>query len=308
MLVGSRSSVPRPDFSFSAQTRDRVEQITAGLAYEARWKGLGELGFGISRTNYRKSLNRPGLPLAVDRTSPWLYNVTGAVWVTDRLALYAGYTRGLEESGVAPDGAANRNQPLGAILTKQRDAGLRWRFGNDVKLIAGLFDVQKPYFALDENNVFRLLGNVRHRGAELSLAGPITPRLNLVAGAVLLDPEVTGDGVRLGRLGRRPVGQTKTSLRANADWRPSALEGVSLDIGIVHTGARTATRDNKVELPSRTLVDLGARYRFKLRNAAATLRAQVTNVGDVYGLDVLSSGSYDVIPGRLGTVSLAIDL
>lgn len=51
-----------------------------------------------------------------------------------------------------------------------------------MKLVAGVFDVAKPYFNNDERNVFAVLGDVRHRGAEFSLAGNPTERLSLVAG------------------------------------------------------------------------------------------------------------------------------
>ena len=84
---------------------------------------------------------------------------------------------------------------------------MRWKITGSLSLVAGLFDLRKHYFAADEANVFRELGEVRHRGTELSLAGPVANGLNIVAGAVLMQPEVTGDGVSLGRVGPRPLGQ-----------------------------------------------------------------------------------------------------
>ncbi|MBX9814941.1 MAG: TonB-dependent receptor, partial [Sphingomonas sp.] len=51
---------PQPQFVFSPQTRDRVEQWTPGIAYEGRWRGVGELGFSVQKTDYRKRLEQPG--------------------------------------------------------------------------------------------------------------------------------------------------------------------------------------------------------------------------------------------------------
>jgi iron complex outermembrane receptor protein len=51
--------------------------------------------------------------------------------------------------------------------------------------VAGVFDIRKPYFNTDETNVFTILGDVRHRGAELSLAGNPIDSVSLIAGAVL---------------------------------------------------------------------------------------------------------------------------
>lgn len=296
-----------PDFTFTEQSLDRVRQWTGGVAYEGRWKDVGEVSFGIQKTDYTKRIAQPGLPVAESKATPFLFNVAGAVNLSDTLVAYAGYTRGLEESGVAPENAANRNEALPAIRTSQRDAGLRWAIRPDLKLIAGLFDVRKPYFNLDEANVFTLLGDVKHQGIEASLAGKLTPRLDIVAGAVLLRARVTGEGVELGRVGRRPVGQAARNLQLNLDWRPPALDGLSLDLGVTHLSNRAARRDNLVALPARTLVDVGGRYRFKLDRHDASLRVRVSNLFNVYGFDLRGSGAYDLIAGRVVSASLAID-
>lgn len=130
---------------------------------------------------------------------------------------------------------------------------------------------------------FDLLGDIVSRGVEISVAGQLTPRLNVVAGGVLLRPRVTGAGVTLGRIGKRPAGLAERSMDFNADWRPPILDGLSIDVGISHTGPVVATRDNLVELPSRTLVDFGTRYRFKLGSRDATFRAQIGNIGNICG-------------------------
>lgn len=42
-----------------------------------------------------------------------------------------------------------------AIRTSQADAGVRWTLNKWMKLVAGVFDVRKPYFNTDEANLFR---------------------------------------------------------------------------------------------------------------------------------------------------------
>jgi iron complex outermembrane recepter protein len=295
-------------FAFGPQTINTIDQHTGGLAYEGRWSGVGELSFGIQKTDYKKRISRPNLPAVIDRAVPWLYNVAGAIEITDTLVAYGGYTKGLEESGVAPENAVNRDEALPAIETSQRDAGLRWVVTPQLKLVAGVFDVRKPYFNLDERNVFRLLGDVKHQGIEASAAGAITPRLNIVAGGVLMRPRVTGEGVRLGRVGRRPIGQPARNLQANLDWRPPWLDGLSLETNVAHLSRRAARLDNQLFLPNRTLVDIGARYRFKLGDGDATLRVRVTNLFNVYDFDLRGAGAFDLIPGRVGFISIATDL
>lgn len=306
-VVGERFYPPEPAFRFSEQTRDAVRQSLYGLAYDGRWRGVGELSFGVSRSDYRKRFELPGAPVVTTRSRPWLYNVTGAGYLGPRLSAYAGYARGLEESGIAPNNATNRNQPLPAILTRQVDAGFRYRLTDTLRLSGGVFDLRKPYYNLDASGRYDLLGDVVNRGVELSLAGAVTPRLSAVVGGVLLRPRVTGEGVALGRVGRRPVGLSARSLDANLDWRPPVLDGLSLDIGVSTVGDVPATRDNRVSIPGRTLVDLGARYRFRLGGRDATFRAQVSNVGNVYGYDLRGAGAYDPIQQRQASAYLTVD-
>lgn len=307
MRIGDRFDLPRPDFAFGEQTRDVVRQWTAGFAYEGRWRNVGEIGFGISRSDYSKRVELPGLAPAATQSRPWLYNVSAAAYLSPRLALYGSYARGLEESGVAPGSAANRNEPLAAILTAQWDAGFRYALRDDLKLIAGVFELKKPYYNLDQANRFTLLGDVRNRGVEMSLSGAPTPRLSVVIGAVLLEPRVTGEGVTLGRVGERPVGIPARSIQFNADWRPPPLDGLSLDIGIEQKSRIPATRDNLVSLPDRTLVGIGARYRFRLSGRGAALRVRISNLFDVQGFDLRGAGAYDIIQGRVASGYLTID-
>ena len=93
--LNDRIDIPEPAFAFGPQTLDRVEQVTGGLAYVLKWKGLGEASVGVQKTSYRKRIDAPGLPQARDRATPWLPNATLAVEPTGRLALYASYVRGL---------------------------------------------------------------------------------------------------------------------------------------------------------------------------------------------------------------------
>lgn len=302
------SHFPEPEAIFGTQSHDRMKQQTYGLAYEGRWINVGEINLGLQRTYYSKTTQvADGLPTQ-SRDNPWLFNAAIALNLRDNLALYGGYTRGLEESGTAPSNASNRNAVLPAIITSQRDAGLRWTISPGVRMIAGVFDVRKPYFNLDANNAFVLLGNVQNRGIEVSLSGAVTPRLDIVAGGVLSRPRVTGEGVALGRLGPIPVDVAARRIDVNLDWRPPNLEGLSLDANISHSGRILSTRDNLVAIPARTLVDLGGRYRFKLGEKRASLRLSVSNIFNVYSWTLRSAGAYLPIDGRRLTLRIIMDM
>lgn len=307
--LGEIVPAPKPRaFAFGEPTHDRVRQTTLGLAYEGRWKGLGELSLGLQRADYSKTIDLPReLPNTRAEDRPWLFNRTAAASLTDDIALYAGYTRGLEESGLAPNSAANRNEALPAIHTRQADAGIRWTISPRMKLVAGVFDVRKPYFNTDEANVYTILGNVRHRGVELSLSGSPLDDLSIVAGAVLMEPRVTGEAVELGRVGHKPLGQSATILRGNVDYKLPFMPGVSLDLAASWYGKRAASRDNLVTVDPYALIDFGARYRFKLGSKPATFRVQMQNVADAYAWSIVGSNSYGLMDKRRFTAFLAVD-
>ncbi len=298
---------PEPDFTPGPQTTDKVRQATVGVGYEGRWRDVGELSLGIQRSFYQKAVVRPSGALPVSKASPWLFNGTLSVIASRDLVFYAGYTRGLEESPVAPEIAVNRGEAPPAIITEQMDAGFRYAITPALRLVAGVFDVRKPYFALDPARVFRELGEVRNRGIEVSLAGQITPRLNIVLGGVFLDANVSGDAVDLGLIGRRPVASTGRTITGALNWNVPWVEGLSLDLAYESTSDRIANAANTFVIPARYAAAIGGRYRFDLVDKPATLRAQVASVNDAYGFNNLGEGFYYNLPRRF-QMSLTVDV
>jgi iron complex outermembrane receptor protein len=305
--LGVGRQIPKPDFEFGPQSHDEVRQRTIGAGYELRWKDRGELSFGLQKTHYTKSGDTPEGPLPESRAQPLLKNVTGTVYATDRLAIYASYTQGLEESPIAPSNAVNRNVAPPALATKQYDAGVRIGLREHVKLIAGVFNVEKPYFDLDTTGVFRELGTVRHRGVELSVSGNPIERLTVVAGTRFLDAEVSGPLVDAGIIGSRPVASARNYSIASADYA-FADSGFSVDVATESISRSIANTANTVEVPGRVVFHLGGRYKFKMMGKPATLRAQIGNIFDRYGWIVNRGGSYVYNQPRRFTIYLATDL
>lgn len=299
--------VPRPAFALGPQTRDEVRQTSYGAGYDMRWRDVGEIAFSLQRTDYRKEVETPSGPLPVSANETWLMNATASVRAADWLTFYAGFARGLEESPVAPQVAVNRDEAPPAIVTRQIDAGVRLILPRNMRLIAGLFDVSKSYFALDTGRVFRNLGEVRHRGVEVSLAGQPLPGLTAIVGAVFLDGTLAGDARDQGLVGRRPIGWFGRYVNGALDYRVPSVEGLSLDIAYESTSDRAADRLNTFVIPARYVLALGARYRFAIDEAPATLRVQAGNILGNYGWNNLGEGFHYNVPRRF-TASLAVDL
>jgi iron complex outermembrane receptor protein len=176
-----------------------------------------------------------------------------------------------------------------------------------LKLIAGVFQVEKPYFGVDGTGFFRALGTVEHRGVELSLSGSPVRNLTVVAGTRFLDARVSGPIVDAGLIGVRPVGSAKNYSVASADYVLSGT-GFSVDGTFEGISRQTGNTANTVEVGARAVLHLGGRYRFKMFGKPATLRAQIGNVFDRYGWSVVSSGAYVYNEPRRYTMYLASDL
>nr|WP_293856191.1 TonB-dependent receptor [Sphingomonas sp. SCN 67-18] len=292
MAVEAGTRLDEPDPVFGPTAKDKIRQASVGLAYEGIWQGVGELSLGVQKADYKKTTNAADGTTVITRSKPWLYNAGVAVAVSNSLVLYGGYTRGMEESASAPETAVNRDQAPPAILTRQYDAGLRWELAPGVKMIGGVFNVEKPYFSVDSDREYRRLGEVRHRGVELSLVGKLSDELNVLAGAILMDASVLGEGVRDGLVGAKPVGSSKSLVSLNAEYALPQIEGLTFDVGSTTTGRRIANTMNTLTVPGVTTVNVGARYNWKLSGRPATFRVQLNNLFNVYDWEVVSSNTF----------------
>lgn len=279
--------LPEPAFVFGPQRKDLVTQGTAGVSYGINWLGVGEFSAGLQKTHYTRELMPLGGAVLTKSTStPWLYNATAALYPTKALVVYAGYTRGLEASSVAPDNASNRGEALPANITRQADAGIRYEFGPTLRGVAGVFEVSKPFLDRDAANLFRPVGRIRNRGVEASVSGTPVPDLTVVAGAVLIQSRVSGLTVDNGLIGKVPPGVWSRTLSLSVQYGPKAWNGLSLEGDVDNRGDYFADRRNTFKVPGETIFNLGARYRFEMAEAPATFRVRVENLTNNYNWHV----------------------
>lgn len=302
---GEADYVTRPKFRFSPQNADHVRQWSVGVDYQIRAEGLGQASAGVQKVDYRKRVTTPTGRAPESHDAPWLFNVAVLAEVTEALSLYGGYTRGLEESDVAPETAVNRDEAPPAIRTRQADAGATLQVGR-LTLIAGVFEIRRPYYGVDEDGLFRRLGAVRHRGLEASLTGSPVEGLTLVAGGALIRARLSGAEVSQGVVGDRPVDVPSSKLIASAEWRPPGA-ATSLDLAVERTGTNAGDALGRVRVSPYTLVNLGLRYRFEAGDANAVLRLQATNLFNSYGWEVAGSNAFVYVQSRQILARLTLD-
>lgn len=310
--IGVANPVPEPDFVFQSTTFNSVTQWSAGLSYIGRWRRFAELNLGVQSTRYRQVVERDGVT-GRTRDDRLIYSAAVAVRPVEWLTLYGGRTVGLEETAPPPQSASNRDDPPPASPTQQWDAGLRLSFG-DTRIVAGVFETRRPYFATDQANFYRRLGERRNRGIEFSVIAQPLPGLRAVAGLVYYDPRVIGPAVASGQTGPRPLGSTPLNARLDLDYAVPWIEGLSLQLAAIHTGAviaSTRTYDTlggrQLRVPAVTTLDVGARYRFGIGGIPMAARLSLQNLTDERLLQVSGSNSFFLRDVRRLSFQLSAD-
>lgn len=297
--------------------RGRVKQSSLMLGYSLRVAGMGGLNIGLQKAKYRAVLRHSLLPNSTapavvdhEADNPWLFNASLRIEAARNLSIYLGSEKGLEDSGLAPENATNRNDQLAAARTTQYEAGLRWKFTGG-QLVVGAFQITKPYFTFDALSAFTRQGTVRHRGVEASLSGHFGKRFNLVAGAVLLQPRLLGAAAARGN---RPAGTPSVNARIDASYRTDVLGGLTPTFSLTYIGSRAAgpaplatPQSGQLMLPGIATVDLGLRQQFHLGKIPASFRAVVQNVFDKGAWKVVAANTLTVDERRRFTLALVAD-
>jgi len=270
------SEPPAP--SVLTPTFDDTRQIMAGFGYEANFTAAWWVRGAVLRTRYQKQVTPPGAIARKNVESPWLYDLATAYDLTDSITVFATTVRGLEESGTAPNNAANRNEVLPAVMATQYEVGMRYRVSPDITFISSLFEISKPTPGIDAQNVYNLIGHARHRGVELSLTGKPMPGVNIVGGLALLDADRSGDLVDRRIIVGRAVGVPAVTGLINLTYQLPFLEGVSIDSQLNYTSKRLLNSRTGIYTPAYATLDLGARYAFNIGGNNAVLRARIGNL------------------------------
>jgi iron complex outermembrane receptor protein len=283
---------------------DTVEQVTASAGYGLAWRDRVQLRTAIHRTRYEKNvLSIAGVPTdGVTETT--LYNASLILNFTDRTAVFGSWVTGLEESGVAPASSINRDEVLPPVEAEQFELGVRHAITPGLTFIGALFDVAKPTNGFRADRSFGLVGEVRHRGIEASIAGKLDEKSRVVLGAVAFQPEVTGPLVDAGVVGSRAAGISSVIVNANVERQ--IWNGWSVDASVSYAGERWADTANTFKTPAVTTLGLGVRNRFVLAGRQAEIRVLASNLTGVEGYWAAPTGLFSPIAPRTLRAMLSV--
>ncbi len=284
--------------------RDTVEQVTASAGYGLAWSDRVQLRSAIHRTRYEKNVVSVAGVRTEGVTESTLYNASLIFNFTDRTAVFGSWVTGLEESGVAPASSINRDEVLPPVEAEQFELGVRHAITPELTFIGALFDVSKPTNGLRADRSFGLVGEVRHRGVEASIAGKMDAKTRVVLGAVAFQPEVSGPLVDAGVVGSRAAGISHVIVNANVERQ--IWNGWSMDASVSYAGERWADTANTFKTPAVTTVGLGVRNRFVLAGRQAELRVLGSNLTGVEGYWAAPTGLLSPISPRTVRAMLSV--
>lgn len=229
---------------------------------------------------------------------------------TEQLSLYANYTAGLTDGGVAPMGAANANQVIAPYQSKQLEVGIKRDWGKLMTQVA-LFQIKKPTSYQDPGSgIYSYAGEQRNRGLELSLYGEPQRGLRVMASVAFTQAQLTRIEDAAVQ-GQRAPNVPRHMLSMGADWDVPGIPGLSLNGRALHVASVHLNNANTLRVPSWTRFDVGARYAIQVAGQPVMLRATLENLTNRhYWLTQTVSSMYSyamVSAPRTLTLSASID-
>lgn len=219
--------------------------------------------------------------------------------------IYADYTRGLEQSGVAPQSAQNAGATLAPLVSKQYEVGAKARIAGGFNVALAAFEITKTLEFVNDSLLFVQEGEQRHRGVELSANGLLWQNLTLYGGVSRLFTELmnTNDASANGKsTPNAPDWQASLSF----DYRLPVVRGLFLNGTVLYVDDRAVNASNSIVAPGFTTLDLGARYVSSIFDRSVVYRLNVRNVTDRrYWASAESNG---VFPGTPRTAYFSVQL
>ncbi|MDX3974264.1 TonB-dependent siderophore receptor [Shinella sp.] len=227
------------------------------------------------------------------------------------LAPYASYSTSFLPT-LGTDQAGN---PFKAQTAEQYEIGLKYEppAGRGI-ITVSLFDMTLENALTPDptNALFNLqTGEQRVRGLEIEGKYELTPELDLLAAYAYSNSEILKSN-RASELGREMLRLPEHQGSVWVNYRPSAVEGLTLNAGVraMSSYQTDSTYLPELRIPGRALVDIGAEYDFGAINkdfSGTRLRVNVTNLFDKeYVSHCLNTtgGSCNYGAGRAITASL----
>ena len=266
--------------TLNTNTRDRAVDVYASLVTALTPTVQSVLGLRSSQLQ-RSSAKTDGseaTSFAQTVSTPW----AALSWtVRPTTTLYASWSQGLEAEVVPnrPADFSNAGDVLPALVSTQRELGVKWQVQPRLQLSAALFQIDKPFAATVGSTSVAGAKLARHNGLELAANGQLTPRWSVQTSLAWLDAHyITSADAAL--LDQRVVNVPQRKLSLFSDYKLAAWPGASVNGLFSFESGKPATSDGQTTLPNAWQLDLGASLLQNWGKRSVQWRMGVDNVTD----------------------------
>ncbi|WDS34980.1 TonB-dependent siderophore receptor [Pseudoxanthomonas sp.] len=266
----------------SADLRQKAVFASDTLHFGEHWQAI----LGARQVDYEQR-DLDGDPDVDSRYTTSVVTPTAALIYkpVDEVSLYGSYVESLEPgSRVGTDASppyANAGEILDPTVSKQYEIGAKYQTGR-IGLTAAAFRVERAAQVDQLRDGLRYLtqdGMTLYKGFEITSSVGITDNLDLGLGGLWLDAsleDLSPDNAAL--QGNRPAGASRRQLLANFEYRPAAVNGLSLHGNVRYSGDAYYEDQNRVLIPGHTVAGLGFQYNLTLAGRGATLTGNINNL------------------------------
>ncbi len=242
--------------------------LTAGIRYT---------DIAIDSFNY----GAPTAPedIARYRSNDWSPALAALFKITPQASIYGNWLKAVESGSTAPIEAVNNGEIIPPGVSEQFEVGVKTDFGK-FGVTAALFQIDRPSAYIDPLTfIYDNYGRQRHRGVEIDVFGAPIDGLRLLASYAYLDAKIAENVDPLVN-GNRPVSVPEHVLVLGLDADIPGVPGAALLANMRYSSNQAYDITNERFIPSYTIFDFGARYRFNVANTAVAARINVTNLFD----------------------------
>lgn len=198
---------------------------------------------------------------------------------TEQLSLYANYIEALNQGPIALPTAPNPGQVFPPMVSKQREAGMKYDFGRFSTTVS-VFEIERPSAITDiATSRLEVNGKQRNKGIELLTQGELIEHVRVLGGLALTYGELvkTEGGDNDGNVAPAVPRQ---QFNLATEWDTPMLPGLTLTARVLHTGEQYLDAANTQKIPSWNRYDIGARYAFTSGKVPVTVRGTIENLFD----------------------------
>lgn len=245
--------------------------VTDSVQFDEQWSVLmglryGEVANGVGAGRLGASAVSPSVAL---RYKP-----------QKNATIYTTFSEGLEAGGRAPKGTVNEDEIMGALRSKQAEAGFKWELPEGRgELTTAVFYITQPLEYTTGAGVYTQSGEKAVYGWELGKVYNWTPGFRTSAGFTLLNAEQkeTGDPLADGKL---PQSVATFQANVGVDYDLPIIEGLSVGSRLYYVGDRYADSYEGIEMDAYFRLDASVKYKWTMMDARWTARVNVENVLD----------------------------